>query len=53
MAAVVEDRWVPGIEEGTMEAGDAAQSGSMDGENGSILWSMVKQVRGYNTLNSS
>ena len=43
-ARVVEDRWVPGIEEGTMESGDAAQSGSMEGENGSILWSMVKQA---------
>ncbi len=37
-------KWGPGIEEGTLDGGDEVQQGKVEGENGSILWGMIKQV---------
>jgi hypothetical protein len=42
--AVQESRWTTGLEEGTIDGGDEVQQGKVEGENGSILWGMIKQV---------
>ncbi len=39
---MVESTWGSGLEEGVMEGGEGVQSA--DGENSSLIWSMVKQV---------
>ena len=40
----METKWGTGTEEGTLDGGDEVQQGKVEGENGSILWGMVKQV---------